>query len=76
MYLFLTLLLTLRFLVSLLLTLNIFHILHDVENAKIHALDWKERKKSKQILAENRTSYSCPPHKLQIFLFNMFCKLH
>ena len=45
--LFLTLLLTLRILVSLLLTLNIFHILHDVKNAEIRALYWKKRKKSK-----------------------------
>ena len=36
--LFLTLSLTLR---------NFFHILHDVKNAKIRALHWKKRKKSK-----------------------------
>ena len=32
---------------SLLLTLDIFHILRDVKNAVIRALYWKERKKSK-----------------------------
>ena len=31
---------------ALLLTLNIFHILHDVKHAKIRALYWKKRKKS------------------------------
>ena len=45
--LFLTLLLTLRILVSLLLTLNIFHILHDVKNAEIRSLYWKKRKFNK-----------------------------
>ena len=39
--LFLTLSLTLHFLLSLLLTLNIFHILHDAKNTKIRALYWK-----------------------------------
>ena len=43
--LFLTLSLTLNILVPLLLTLNIFHILHDVKNAKIRALYWKKEKK-------------------------------
>ena len=43
--LFLTLSLTLRFLVPLLLTLNIFHILHDVKNAQTRALYWKEERK-------------------------------
>ena len=43
--LFLTLLLTLRILVSLLLTLNIFQILGDVINAKIRALYWKKERK-------------------------------
>ena len=38
MSLFLTLLLALRILVSLLLTLNIFHMLHDVKNVEMHAL--------------------------------------
>ena len=38
MSLFLTLSLTLRILVSLLLTLNIFHILHNLKNVKIRAL--------------------------------------
>ena len=45
MSLFLTLMLTLRILVSLLSTLNIFHILHEVKNAKIRDLYWKKRKK-------------------------------
>ena len=36
--LYLTLSLTLRIMVSLMLTLNIFHILHNVKNAKIRAL--------------------------------------
>ena len=46
--LFLTLSLTLRILVSLLLTLNIFHILHDVKNAEIRPCFIQEkRKKSK-----------------------------
>ena len=40
--LFLTLSLTLRILVSLLLTLNIFHILRNVKNAEIRALYWKK----------------------------------
>ena len=39
-----TLSLTLLILVSLLLTLNIFHILGDVKNAKIPFLYWKKRK--------------------------------
>ena len=43
--LFLTLLLTLRILVSLLVTLNIFQILGDVKNAKIRALYWKKERK-------------------------------
>ena len=47
MSLFLTLRLTLRILVSLLLTLNVFHILHDVKNVEIRALYWKKRQKSK-----------------------------
>ena len=45
MSLFLTLMLTLRILVSLLSTLNIFPILHEVKNAKIRDLYWKKRKK-------------------------------
>ena len=45
--LFLILSLTLRILVSLLLTLIVFHILQDVKNAVIRALYWKKRKKSK-----------------------------
>ena len=40
--LFLTLSLTLRILVSLLLFLNIFHILHDIKNTEIRALYWKK----------------------------------
>ena len=40
--LFLTLSLTLHILMSLLLTLNIFHILYDVKNAKICAFYWKK----------------------------------
>ena len=47
MSLFLTLSLTLRILVPLLLTLKIFHILHNVKNAEVRALNWKKRKKSK-----------------------------
>ena len=43
----LTLLLTLRILVSSWLTLNIFNILHDVKYVKIRALYWKKRKKVK-----------------------------
>ena len=45
--LFFTLSLTLPILVSLLLTLNIFHILNDVKNAEIRALHWKKERKSK-----------------------------
>ena len=37
--------LTLRILVSLLLTLNIFHILRNVKNAKVGALNWKKESK-------------------------------
>ena len=40
----LTLSLTLRILMPLLLTLNIFYILHDVKYAKIRALCWKSNK--------------------------------
>ena len=36
-----------RILVSLLLTLNMFHILHDMKNAEIRAIYWKRKKKSK-----------------------------
>ena len=43
--LFLTLSLTLHILMSLILTLNIFHILHDVKNAKIRAFYWKKERK-------------------------------
>ena len=43
--LFLTLLLTLRILVYLLLTLTIFHILREGENAEIRALYWKKERK-------------------------------
>ena len=43
--LFLTLSLTLGILVSSLLTLNIFNILHDVKNVKICALYWEKEKK-------------------------------
>ena len=42
---FLTLSFTLRILVFLLLTLNMFYILHDVENAEIRALYWKKERK-------------------------------
>ena len=42
---FLTLSFTLRVLVFLLLTLNMFYILHDVENAEIRALYWKKERK-------------------------------
>ena len=44
MSLLLTLLLTLRVLVSLLLTLNIFHILNDVKYVKIQILHWKKKR--------------------------------
>ena len=37
--------LALRIPVSLLLTLNIFHILDDVKNAEIRALYWKKERK-------------------------------
>ena len=37
--------LTLRILVPLFLTLNIFHILHDVKYAKIRTLYWEKEKK-------------------------------
>ena len=43
--LFLTLSLTLHVPVSLLLTLNIFHILRDVKNAEIRPLYWKKETK-------------------------------
>ena len=43
--LFLILSLNLRILESLLLTLNLFHILHDMKNAKIRALYWKKERK-------------------------------
>ena len=46
MSLLLTLVLTLCVLVSLLLTLNIFHILHSMKYAKIQILYWKKRKRS------------------------------
>ena len=42
---FLTLSFTLRILVFLLLTLNMFYVLHDVENAEIRALYWKKERK-------------------------------
>ena len=42
--LFSTLFLTLPILVSLLLILNIFHMLQDVKNAEICALHWKKSK--------------------------------
>ena len=41
----LTLSLMLRILKSLLLTLNIFHIINDVKYAEIRALYWKKEKK-------------------------------
>ena len=44
--LYLTLLLTLHTLVSLLLTFNIFHILHNVKNLEICALYWKKKKEN------------------------------
>ena len=63
---FLTLSLTLHILVSLLLTLNIFHILHDVKNAQICALYRKKERKSKfnrfQIEMFFLTNISPPPH--------------
>ena len=45
--LFLTLSLTLRIVVSLLLHLNIFYVLQDVKNPEIRFLYWKKRRKSK-----------------------------
>ena len=42
--LFLTLSLTLRILVTLLLTLNTFHILHDLKNTETRASYWKQEK--------------------------------
>ena len=42
--LFLTLSLTLGIPVSLLLILNMFHILHDMKNKKIRALYWKRER--------------------------------
>ena len=41
----LTLSLTWRILVSLLLTLNRFHNLHDMKHAEIRALYWKKKEK-------------------------------
>ena len=59
--LFLTFSLTLRILVSLLLTLNIFHNLHDVKNAKIRTLYWnKDRKGS---LADCKLKVFPPKYK-------------
>ena len=46
-FLFLTLSLNARILLSLVLTLNIFHILHVVKNGEMRALYWKKRKKRK-----------------------------
>ena len=45
MYLFLTLSLTLLFFVPLMLTLNIFQIMHDMKYAKIQALHWEKERK-------------------------------
>ena len=61
--LFLTLMLTLHILVSLLSTLNIFLILHEVENAKIHDLYWKKRKKMEFGRLEIEKSVSPPECK-------------
>ena len=70
--LFLILSLTLRILVSLLLTLIVFHILQDVKNAVIRALYWKKRKKSKfnrlQIEVFFLPNISLPPSE-QLFPF-------
>ena len=63
MSLFLTLMLTLHILVSLLSTLNIFLILHEVENAKIHDLYWKKRKKMEFGRLEIEESVSPPECK-------------
>ena len=49
--LFLTLSLTLRILVSLLLTMNIIHIFHDVKNAEMHALYWQKERKLSSLIA-------------------------
>ena len=66
MSLFLTLSLTLHILVSLLLPLNIFHILHDVKHAETCALYRKKERKSKfnrlQIEMFFLTNISPPPH--------------
>ena len=67
MSLFLTLWLTLRILVSLLLTLNVFHILHDVKNVEIRALYWKKRKVS---LAVYKFAIEAPPVRRPNFFHN------
>ena len=63
--LFLTLSLTLRILMSLLLTLNVFYIFHDLENVEKRALYWKKGKKRKfnrlQIEVPFLPSISLPP---------------
>ena len=64
--LFLTLLLTLRILVSLLLTLNIFQILGDVKNAKIRALYWKKERKVS--LTDANWSAFPPKYKLLVYM--------
>ena len=59
MYLFLTLSLTLLFFVPLMLTLNIFQIMHDMKYAKIQALHWeKERKVISLIDCKMKCFYS------------------
>ena len=59
--LFLTLSLTLCIVVSLFLTLNIFHILHDVKNPEIYALYWKKERKV------SLTDYKLKCHLLLLF---------
>ena len=57
LFLTLSLSLTVRILVSLLLTLNIFQILRDVKNVKIRALYWKKGRK----VSLRDCKLKCPP---------------
>ena len=66
--LFLTLLLTIHILVSLLLTLNIFHILHGMKNVKIHALYWKKERKVSLTDCKLKCFFSRVHHKSTIHL--------
>ena len=65
--LFLFLLLTLHILVSLLLTLNIFHILHDVENALylVMSNEWHDKKQKVNFKNDDDTAWltnNCNTH--------------